>query len=937
MTNIINCMTSKDQAYTQVEKLLLRFDEQFPSYKRIEYNETLTRRDFIDPFFKALGWDIDNSNDYAEAYREVIHEDKVRISGATKAPDYSFRLSGGKRLFFVEAKRPSVAVKDDMIPAYQIRRYGWSAKLPISIVTDFEEFAVYDCTKKPNTNDKASVARIKYLNYKDYLKEFDFLWNTFSKERVLKGSFDKFIETDTYKKGSATVDQDFLGSLDRWRTLIAIDICKNNKLLGEDEINFAVQQFIDRLIFLRIAEDRSVEPYGRLKESINIGSQKNEAENASYSNLFQVFRQADDKYNSGLFDFRKDNISSSLVIDNKIIKTIVKEMYYPESPYEFSVLPVEILGSAYEQFLGKRIIVDSLHRAHIDEKPEVRKAGGVYYTPEYIVDYIVNNTVGKLVENKKPKEVSDIKILDPACGSGSFLLGAYRFLLDWHKDYYSENGKLKNKKIKQLTPEGNLTTAEKKRILLNNIYGVDIDFNAVEVTKLSLLLKCMEGETSSSIAHQLSFFNERILPTLDENIKSGNSLIDIDYYDNEINFEQEARLHPLNWQSAFPEIFIAGGFDAIIGNPPYGAELPKDHQRYLLKKFLIGSTDTAALFMMQAQKLIKDKGYNGFIVPKAFTFSSNYEKTRKEILKDLVLIIDCSKVWRQVKLEMTIYFTRKNSGTDEFISGTRIGTEIKTLGSISKSLCDEFNFILNGLSLEEIVAGRKIAESPLRLNDVVSNKRGAMLQAFIHDKGDLFVVGGKQIQPYNIEIDANRKINGQDVTDPNAGIKESAILVQNIVAHIQNPTPHILIIATLADKNSIENGVLLDTVNQLQNKSGLSSKFILGVLNSNIIAWYVYRFVYANAIRTMHFDSTSTQKIPFPSIDLNKKTDREKHDEVVKHVDTLLQQHEELKNAKLSTAIEQIRTRISYSKEKINNIVTQLFGFSSKSDYLLNN
>jgi adenine-specific DNA-methyltransferase len=347
---------------------------------------------------------MDNSNGYAEAYREVIHEDKVKIGGATKAPDYSFRLSGGKRLFFVEAKKPSVFVKDEILPAYQIRRYGWSAKLPISIITDFEEFAVYYCTKKPNPADKASTARIKYLTFKDYSKEFDFLWDTFSKEKVLKGSFDKFVASDTHKKGTTTVDKEFLQSLDHWRTLIAIDICKQNKNLDEDEINFAVQQTIDRLIFLRIAEDRSIEPYGQLKDSILQGNY--------YDNLFSLFRNADDKYNSGLFDFKKDLISKHLVVDNKVIKTIVNDLYYPQSPYEFSVLSVEILGSAYEQFLGKQIRVDQSHRVKIEEKPEVRKAGGVYYTPQYIVDYIVQNTVGKLIEGQTPIEVSKIKIVD---------------------------------------------------------------------------------------------------------------------------------------------------------------------------------------------------------------------------------------------------------------------------------------------------------------------------------------------------------------------------------------------------------------------------------------------------------------------------------------------------------------------------------------------
>jgi hypothetical protein len=233
-------MTNKQTAKDKIENLVTRFEDQFHSYKNSEYNETQTRRDFIDPFFKALGWDIDNESGYAEAYREVIHEDKVKVSGATKAPDYSFRLVGGKRLFFVEAKKPSVSVKEDIQPAYQVRRYGWSAKLPISIITDFEEFAIYDCTKKPNPTDKPAVARIKYFSFRDYLKEFDFIWETFSKEQVLKGSFDKFLQSDTHKKGTTTVDKDFLESLDRWRTYLAVNISWNNKNLDEDEINFIV-------------------------------------------------------------------------------------------------------------------------------------------------------------------------------------------------------------------------------------------------------------------------------------------------------------------------------------------------------------------------------------------------------------------------------------------------------------------------------------------------------------------------------------------------------------------------------------------------------------------------------------------------------------------------------------------------------------------------
>jgi type I site-specific restriction endonuclease len=240
-------MITKTEAYSQSKLLVERFGEQIDSYKRSEYNETKTRRDFIDPFFKALNWDVDNSQGYAEAYREVIHEDKIKVGHSVKAPDYSFRLAGGKRLFFVEAKKPIVSIKDDSSVSFQIRRYGWSAKLAISIITDFEEFAVYDCTQKPFPNDSAGVARIKYLTFDKYLIDFDYIWDTFSKERILQGTLDRYLHNDSIRRGTETVDKEFLNLLDKWRTNLAANICNRNRNLNEDELNYAVQQIIDRL------------------------------------------------------------------------------------------------------------------------------------------------------------------------------------------------------------------------------------------------------------------------------------------------------------------------------------------------------------------------------------------------------------------------------------------------------------------------------------------------------------------------------------------------------------------------------------------------------------------------------------------------------------------------------------------------------------------
>jgi len=940
---------TKEQAHNNISELVERFNEQLVSYKKSEYNETLTRRDFIDPFFKALGWDMDNSNGYAEAYREVIHEDKVKIGGATKAPDYSFRLSGGKRLFFVEAKKPSVFVKDEILPSYQIRRYGWSAKLPISIITDFEEFAVYDCTKKPNPADKASTARVKYLTFKDYSKEFDFLWDTFSKEKVLKGSFDKFVASDTHKKGTTTVDKEFLQSLDHWRTLIAIDICKQNKNLDEDEINFAVQQTIDRLIFLRIAEDRSIEPYGQLKDSILQGNY--------YDNLFRLFRNADDKYNSGLFDFKKDQISNHLVIDNKVIKTIVNDLYYPQSPYEFSVLSVEILGSAYEQFLGKQIRVDQSHKAKIEEKPEVRKAGGVYYTPQYIVDYIVQNTVGKLIEGKTPKEVSKLKIVDPACGSGSFLIGAYQYLLNWHKDYHSNNGTLRQsqgdiRKIKDnaLTPEGNLTTTEKKRILLNNIYGVDIDINAVEVTKLSLLLKCMEGETSASIAHQLSFFNERVLPTLENNIKSGNSLVDTDFYAAALDFGEEKKVKPFSWKNSFSEIYKQGGFDVVIGNPPYGASFNESELNYFKSSYktTLYRGESYLLFIERALKLLLKNGSLGFIIPDTllnlgFTQTIRDYLLKNSSLKEIVSLP--TNVFSGARVDTILLFANKKEPTTKFHS-TSVSVKyfnkkssINVINNPHRVFTAETNdwynqkaFNLQSDTVEQSLI-QKLDSCEKQINQIAEMFSG--IKSYEVGKGNpaqtdkirdakpftsetkqgkewRTFYDGKHIGRYQTLWKNNNWINyGAWLAaprDPENFLGEK-ILIRKIIGET--------LIATYVPETSYCNTLLF--VLKLKDES-FSYKSILAILNSKLIGWYFRKkFQISNDDTFPQIMIRDILQFPIPKITSSTSKELENL------VDQLLQLNEEKAETKLQTKVSHLEGKIDYCESRINEIVYQLY------------
>lgn len=633
-----------------ISDLVLRFRNNIDSYKNPAYNETQVRREFIDPFFEALGWDVSNKRNYAEAYKEVIHEYSQKTKDTVEAPDYLFRI-GGIRKFFVEAKKPSINLKDDPHPAFQLRRYAWSAKLPLSILTDFEEFIVYDCRIKPKLSDKPSVGRIIYCKFDEYQEKWNEIESVFGRDAVLTGSFDKFADAKRNKKGTAEVDDEFLSEIENWRDILAKNIALRNPELTNRELNFAVQKTIDRIIFLRICEDRGIEDYGQLMNLLNGAN--------IYARLKQIYTRADEKYNSGLFYFDKekgrsdypDTLTPNLIIDDKSLKEIIKNLYYPESPYEFSVLPADILGHVYEQFLGKVIRLTAGHRAIVEEKPEVKKAGGVYYTPTYIVDYIVKNTLGTKLEEIEQKyntlksridNVAKLRLLDPACGSGSFLLGAYQYLIDWHLRQYAESSNPAALKGNPVYEAGNkdwrLSTSEKKRILLNNIYGVDIDNQAVEVTKLSLLLKVLEGESDETLTTQTRMFRERALPDLSNNIKCGNSLIGPDFYDQmEMNFlddEEKYRINVFDWNNEFKEIMNNGGFDVVIGNPPYGFTITSSEIEYFKKLYKNQNyqKDMYLLFLERYSYLLKQDCRLGVIVSNTWMYSITFEEIRKYLL-----------------------------------------------------------------------------------------------------------------------------------------------------------------------------------------------------------------------------------------------------------------------------------------------------------------
>jgi len=596
-----------------------------------QFKEDWVRSDYIEPLFEALGWKRLNPLRLTTRADGFIREVSQLVVGSDtkKAPDYGFYISGGLA-FFVEAKKPSVSIKTAKDAAYQLRRYGWSAGHFVGVLTDFHEFAVYDCRIQPDPADSASVAQIEYFASGEYAERWQWLSEHFTPDAVRGGALARLAGEAHQRKKTRPFDAAFLAEIEQWRVELARDIVMGNPRISAGELAYAVQATIDRIIFLRIAEARGLEARGVLDQLALAPSNL-------YGRLVEVFGRADVRYNSGLFHFRKekdratpDDLTLNLRIGDEVLRRILGRLSVDRSPYEFSHVPADILGQVYEQFLGKTVLIGQDGTARIEEKPEVRKAGGIYYTPSFVVGYIVRTTLEPLLEEATLAQVEKLRIVDPACGSGSFLIAAYQYLLDWHLEKYSANPQRHRAEL-STTADGRrrLSTQARKRILLNNIFGVDLDPQAVEVAKLSLLLKVIEGET------QLAFNVERLLPDLDDNIVRGNALIASDIQvAHDLTPEQREALSPFDWDKAFPEVFAAGGFDAVIGNPPYlsvddtwgRGDVRLAYIKQAYREVYNDKTDLLFYFLKRAVDL--SKGEVSFIVSRAFLEAYKADRLR---------------------------------------------------------------------------------------------------------------------------------------------------------------------------------------------------------------------------------------------------------------------------------------------------------------------
>jgi len=936
---------------SDIIKLVDRFGRNIDTYKRDEYKETRVRVEFIDPFFEALGWDVRNIGGQPEQYKDVVHEDTVSIAGKTRAPDYSFRV-GGVRKFFLEAKKPSVDIKDNIVPAYQLRRYSWSVKLPIGVLTDFEELAIYDCRHSPKPTDNSSIGKLLYITFDQYLERYDEIFDLFSKQSVLNGSLDQYTQTLEGLRGAAEVDKELLKEIESWRDVLARNIALRNENLSVHELNFSVQRTIDRIIFLRMAEDRGIEIYGNLREIAG--------KTDIYPQLTKFYKQADDKYNAGLFDFNEDTLTPGLFIDDKVLKPILENLYYPNSPYEFSVLPVEILGQVYEQFLGKVIRLTPSHRAKIEEKPEVKKAGGVYYTPSYIVDYIVENTVGKILEGKTPRQINKLRIIDPSCGSGSFLLGAYKYLLDYHRRWYEEHEPDKHTRSKQPSiyhgqgGSWRLTGFEKKRILLNNIYGVDIDRQAVEVTKLSLLLQVLEGETDESLGQQLSLWQERALPNLGENIKCGNSLIGHDFFGSHLmpDVNEIHRVNPFDWETEFSEIFDTGGFDVVIGNPPWiftkYVDWGEESKSYIQDKYLLnrqsigksrarqaGKINLFAIFTLKGLMLLKNSGLFGYIVPNNILRTTVYDIVRKQILESYKIkrIIDLkSGVFSGVTASTAILLIEKvlpkKNHKIEIIDNHTLGMiQDEISNKIFQIDClDNPSYVLDIFTdpvTRSLIKNMGDLSIPLGtilrvLNGIATHKNKAGILETSQDENSKPILFGKDVSRYHYTFSGKYVEYIRDkllrARDENIFLAQEKLIMQRIGG----------ILVTAYDNQKY---YTFNSINNLILKNGVrfNIKFILGLLNSKLFRfYYVTRFTNKSKL-TVNISKTFLDQLPIYNIDFNTPEGISRQEKMVRLVEVQLSLHQNFSSATILADKKMYQRQIDATNEQIDRFVYDLY------------
>ena len=938
---------SEESARANLQKLVDDYYklETSPDLELASESDTLA---YIERLFRdVLGWPTDDIK---------VYQREKRVAKG-KRVDRILHLENGQSIF-IEAKRfglidslseewvlqpsqmPLPGMATDRTPQeQQAINYAFESDGTWAILTDFKNLRLY--------NARRDWLVIAFTSPGAYIWEFESLWQL-SWQNLCKGSLDAL----NNQRWTKDVDTDYLKFINEQREQLAIDITLNQRenawafdadgALHVNKIRAVVQRFLDRLVVVRFAEDHYVIPNGTLRKFTELRRVNQFYTQNLQHYLRDFFHFFDKQHNSALFS--RSEVDQAQFSD-EVLLPLIDKLYEAR----FRAMPADIIGNTYEQFLGKTLVADNGSIKTADNL-ETRKKQGSYYTPQSIVRFIVDQSLGRYLyatydgrpngiripseERRTSRDIRDLRILDSACGSGSFLIYVYQVLADFYESEikrleaeaqrryreiareFFDNGVAAQIEVKRVENELHYIRANYRDLILErHIYGVDLDPQAAEIAVVNLMMRALERKSE----------NTRLPLLLNQNIKVGNSLIglrpddprladhaeelatlrhlredllntpNVEPRHSEIleqielvksslyaRFDEDfasqkidpAEARAFHWAIEFPEVFVdedgkpkdKAGFDFIVGNPPYGAKLSRAEQAYFRRLFKLGTTNTAPLFMMQSLNLLRANGVHGYIVPKSFLYASNWKKPRERLLDGLDALADCGKAFDAVELEQVIYVHRSSQSAASY-RNFRLNDQVFDYGgSIDKMDCRRFGFFLNDMSESELNIANRMLGADIFLGDYINNTRGAALQKYMDSRSGQRVIGGTNVQRYHLH-DQRGYCNLLTVHE-NAKVSPGNILVQNIVTRLQNPVDHIRIMAHMAQPNESD-CLILDTVNQIQVTSDcITSSLLLAILNSKLMNWYIYRFIYAKAVMTMHFDNPVTDRIPLPDLDL---------------------------------------------------------------------
>jgi adenine-specific DNA-methyltransferase len=948
-----------DEAFSLVQGLVNDFRQSEADFLSPKYSELDVRNDFINRFWMALGWDVTHEIQKNPHEREVVVEKNVDVEGRGKRADYAFSVAPNFRdvRFFVEAKKPSKKI-DSPDNYFQTVRYGWNAKTPVAVLTDFEQFHVLDCRYEPDIDSVLSYASLKEFHYSDYAdpEKFRWIYHLFSRSDVGGGSLDRYAEgllKPGAKKGQRalfvtgrfkSVDEAFLQHLDTYRAQLAHTFKNSNPQLESPGLTEVTQRTLDRLVFIRFLEDKDIETSELVQKIVN--SQR------PWREFVNISRKLNDVYNGIIFREHTILDAADFKIDERTFRDICDSLSHARSPYLFNYIPIHILGSIYERFLGKTIIVEGAE-ASVQDKPEVRKAGGVYYTPEYIVRYIVENTVGQLIEGKKPEEISRMRFADISCGSGSFLLGVFDLLLRYHRNYYNANQRRRAEGRKAgcvELPDGTLQLSlkQKRAILTHNIYGVDIDAQAVEVAQLSLYLKLLEDETTASARLYQIELGDKLLPSLSKNIVSGNSLIDWDILSGKLfDKHEERKLNPMSFEDAFPQIMKDGGFDAIVGNPPYRMLQPHntskevlDYNRknYVAAEFKI---ELFHLFLQRGVSVLKERGCLGYIIPTTILNNVYAENLRKWLLNRIsikMISVARGRIFADADVHTTVIILCRESDAKKRAQHQIITTsqldELPTQKAIAYSGIKQEWFTKLAGHVWNILINDDNAQLVGRLTKDYTplNKLGAINRGLITgDRGKYFSV--EKLSEAHVPI-----IAGSDVT--RYYIKPSTEFVL-----FERPktaggcwdrdvhfAPHKIVLRQIGERPTasilLEPLAVTGNIFTVINDNLEKELYLLGLLNSKLLA-YFWQIMFADFKSSFpQITIFSLSQLPVRLIDFSNSTDKARHDRMVQFVEQMLDAKKQLAEAATDRDRNLYERKCASLDRQIDELVYELYSLT---------